>query len=138
MQEYPLETHIFKDCENYFEGKIHSFHENFVKHFLLIGVDKKNTPLEEVKMTKNPAYSTLYFSRIIGGIQESPPLISVKNFLKEKIVSNCVIYYLNNDQDIDNFYMTQNIYNWNGSNLVCFQVWEMKCYNLIELNDHWL
>ena len=138
MQKYPLETHIFKDCELYFEDKIRSFHDNFIKFFLLIGVDEENVPLDEIKMTKNPSYSGLYFSRIVGGIMKSEPLISIKNYFNKKIETNCVIYYLNNNEDIDNFYMLQKIYNWNGSKLICFQIWEMEPCNLIDISDHWL
>lgn len=139
MQEYPLDTHIFKDCEKYFEKKVRSFHDNYVKHFLLIGIDKEDSALDEIKMTKNPAYSGLYFSRIVGGIMESEPLILIKNFFNDKVTASCVLYYLNNHQDIDNFYMLQKIYNWQGTKLVCFQIWEMESdNNLIDINDHWL
>ena len=50
----PIEKHIFRNSEEYFSEKLHSFHDNFVDCFLLIGIDEANKAWDEIKMTKKP------------------------------------------------------------------------------------
>ena len=132
------EKHVFKDVESYFADKIHSFHDKYSDCFLLIGIDAPNTPLDEVKMTKNPEYPLLYYQRIVGGIMSSSPLITIKSFSKDNLSSHCAIYYLNNDQDIEDFFFTQNVCRWENTNQTCFQVWRLKYLSVFDMNDHWL
>lgn len=133
-----VEKHIFQDAASLFADKIHSFHDEFVDRFLLIGVDDSNKQLDEVKMTKNPDFSMLYYKRIVGGILENPPLISIKSFLKNKLSADCGIYYLNNGEDIEDFFLTQNIYQWEGTSKACFQVWRLNFLGIFDMNEHWL
>ena len=63
-----IEKHIFRDADFVFTEKVHSFHDKYIDCFLLIGIDSPEVPLDEVKMTKNPKFSHLYYQRIMGGI----------------------------------------------------------------------
>jgi len=132
------ELHIFKDCEDYFAEKLHSFHEEYVDCFLLIGVDAPNKDIESIKMTKNPEFSTLYYKRIIGGIKYVKPIISVNSFVDKKINASCDIYYLNNYEDIEDFYMVQKVGGWQGTSQCCHQVWKLLKENIFDINEHWL
>ena len=139
MKSSPEEQHVFKDVENYFTKKIRSFHEAFVEHPLLTGVDSPNLALDKVKMTKNPKFTLLYYKRIVGGIMAGFPLITIKSFSKKTLRSYCAIHYLNNEEDIENFFYIQNVMNWGGTKKTCFQVWKLKSNsNLLEMNRHWL
>lgn len=134
----PIEKHIFRNSEEYFSEKLHSFHDNFVDCFLLIGIDEPNKAWDEIKMTKNPLFSGLYYKRIVGGIMETPPLINIRSIINGEISAACDIFYLNNLEDIDNFYMTQRVMNWKNSALTSHQVWQIDSIDLFALNDHWL
>lgn len=138
MQDFVPEKHIFKNVEHFFTERIHSFHDKFVDCSLLTGVDKPEAKLDKIKMTKNPKFTLLYYKRIVGGLQKNKPLSIIRSFNKEQLVADCGIYYLNNDKDIDDFFFTQNVCNWNGSNKTCYQVWRLKKNNFKQINKHWL
>jgi len=134
----PSERHLFYDSSSHFEEKLRSFHDNYVDCFLLVGVAPMGTPLDEIKMTKNPEYSLLYYKRIIGGLNEVAPLISCRSFINGKLSASCVIYYLNNYQDIEDFYMIQQVNNWKSTDNSSYQVWKLFRKNIFDINDHWL
>jgi len=137
MQSSSLTTHIFKDCETFFSEKVQSFHDQYVDTFLLIGMDLPSVPLDEIKMTKNPTFSQLFYSRIVGGILKTSPLISILNYSKEKKDSSFDIFYLDNNEDIDGFFLLQKVHNWKNSTLTCTQVWNMSEKNLFNINNFW-
>lgn len=132
------ELHIFKNCESYFSKKVHDFHDEYVDSFLLIGIADPDSSLDEVKMTKNPQYSSLYHQRIVGGVMSVPPLIVCESFNQGKISASCSIFYLNNYQDIEDFYMIQKVHNWQNQNLCSHQVWRLFQNNIFDMNNHWL
>lgn len=138
IESESYEKHVFKDCEPYFAEKIHSFHDKFVDAFLLIGIDTPRKPLDEIKMTKNPLYSLLYYKRIIGGLKITKPLINIRLIENKKLNTECSIYYLNNTEDIENFYLVQRVMNWKNSKLTSHQVWQIDSIDYHELNNHWL
>ena len=129
--------HLFVDCESIFSKKLHSFHDQYVDDWLLLGVSLNHTSLDSVKMTKNPKFKLLYFKRIVGGIMANKPLIKVLNIKNEEILSSCEIFYLNNYSDIEDFYMLQKVYNWKHEGMCCQQVWQLKITNLFDANNHW-
>lgn len=137
MEENAPEQHIFKDVENIFSDKIHTFHNAFVDCSLLVGLDEPNTPLDKVKMTKNPKFTLLYYKRIVGGILSNLPLVKIKSFSDHILKSYCAIHYLNNEKDIDDFFYIQNVMNWAGTNQTCFQVWKLHYSSIFEINKHW-
>ena len=132
------ERHLFYDSSFHFEEKLRSFHDKYVDCFLLVGIAPTGTSLDAIKMTKNPAYSLLYYTRIVGGLNEVAPLISCRSFINGKFSASCVIYYLNNHQDIEDFYMIQQINNWQNTNNSSYQVWKLFKANIFVINDHWL
>ena len=138
LNEEPAEKHIFRNSEEYFSEKIHSFHDLFVDCFLLIGIDEPDKPLDEIRMTKNPLFSQLYYKRIVGGLMQTRPLINIRSIIDGEISAACDIFYLNNLEDIDNFYMLQKVMNWKNSKLTSHQVWQLNSIDLFALNDHWL
>ena len=133
-----IEKHIFRDADFIFTEKIHSFHDKYIDCFLLIGIDSPNTSLDEVKMTKNPEFSHLYYKRIMGGILSTSPLLSILSFSDDHLTASCAIYYLNNNEDIEDFFFVQDVLNWEGSGQTCFQIWRLNYASIHDMNDHWL
>jgi len=134
---YILERHIFKDCQSHFAEKLDTFHQIYADSFLLVGVDKPNKKLQDIEATRNPQYSELHYKRIIKGLSVISPLISCKSFVKEKLYVSCSLYYLNNNQDIEDFYMVQQSNRWNDSDLSCYQIWKLYRSNIFDINNHW-
>lgn len=137
MEKDVSEQHIFKDVDSIFSEKIHSFHESFVDCSLLVGLDEPNTPLDKVKMTKNPKFTLPYYKRIVGGLLTELPLLTVKSFSKDSLKSYCAVHYLNNEKDIDDFFYIQNVIDWAGTHKTCFQVWKLNYRSIFEINKHW-
>ena len=134
-----IEYHFFKDCPYYFEEKVRGFHKNFIDDWLLIGVhDDFNVDLESVEVIKNDSFNLTFCEKVVGGISNSKPLILISHFNEEKLESNCVIYYLNNDIDFEGFYMWQKVKGWNGSSKTCHQIWSLFEDDIFEINNYWL
>tara|TARA_E500000331_G_C17177298_1_gene678921 strand:- start:25 stop:447 length:423 start_codon:yes stop_codon:yes gene_type:complete len=133
-----IHRHIYFDADNLFAEKISVFHDFFVESFLITGVDKETAPLDEIKMTKNPSFSMLYYKRIVGGVMATKSLLTIQSFLKSKLHTSCNIYYLNNNNDIDDFFLYQKVRNWNGSNKTCHQLWKMEYVSLKDMHEFWL
>ena len=134
------ERHIFQGQANLlFSEKLHGFHEAFVKTMLLCGVDKPGAALDEIKMTKNPAYEINYYKKIVGGLLKFPPNIYICciNELQE-MLAEMYLTYLNNKKNINGIFLVQNVYNWDNSSMFCAQVWQLKQADLSTINNYWL
>lgn len=133
-----IHRHVYLDSDSFFAKRIKDFHEDFVECFLLIGIDQDNTPIDKIKMTKNPKMSMLYYKRIVGGILATKPLLYIQSFLDQKLHTSCNIYYLNNNNDIEDFFLYQKVKNWNGSQKSCHQIWRLHFSSLNEMHHFWL
>ena len=133
-----IHRHIYFDADNIFSEKISVFHDFFVDSFLVTGIDKELAPLDEIKMTKNPNFSMLYYKRIVGGVMATKPLLIIQSFLNSSLHTSCNIYYLNNNNDIDDFFLYQKVRNWGGSKKTCHQLWRMEYISLKDMHEFWL
>jgi len=130
--------HVYSDAEEVFRKKISEFHEKFVDCFLLTGLADEQTPLEEIKMTKNPKFTMLYYKRIVGGIMKHSPIFCAQSFISSKLNASCNIYYLNNDKDIEDFFLYQRVGNPTTPDKILVSIWKMHFHALTEFNDFWL
>lgn len=137
-ENYSAENHIFKDCEFYFLKKLGTFHDRFLHYFLSIGIDKPEKSIDQIKVTKNPMFSSLYYERIVKELKNGYPLINIRFINDKKIHTDCGIFYINNLEDIEGFYFVQRVMNWKDSNLTSHQIWEIDSIDYFELNNHWL
>ena len=133
-----IHRHIYFDAEYIFSEKISAFHDFFVDSFLVTGIDKELASLDKIKMTKNHNFSMLYYKRIVGGIMATKPLLTIQSFLNSSLHTSCNIYYLNNNNDIDDFFLYQKVRNWDGSKKTCHQLWRMEYISLKDMHEFWL
>jgi hypothetical protein len=133
-----IEYYFFKDCDSFFEKKIRSFHKNFIDDCLFTGVGDFNADLDSVKMARNKNFSLSFCERVVEGMSFIDPLIVISHVNDGKIETNCVIYYLNDQNDFEGFYMLQKVNNWNGSKKTSHQVWALFEDDIFEINAHWL
>lgn len=117
---------------------MHEFHEQYVEEMLICGVDKPGTPLDKIKMTKNPNYDLGYYKKIVGGIQKFEPFCRVVARLDcENTLADMSYIYLNNNKDVEGIFLLQNVYNWDGKNLFSAQVWAVKNMPEHLINQYW-
>lgn len=141
--------HIFSgEINDYFAEKLHSFHDNYVETMLLCGVDKPGTPLDKIKMTKNPSFTMQYYKKVVGGLLKFQPEVYV-SCIDElgTILAECTFTYLNDKKHVNSIFLLQNVYNWDSTSLSCAQVWRIKepstlgaseiAENMCNINRYW-
>lgn len=135
-----FETHAFLDAESYFSETLHEFHEIFIDDFLLLGFSHEGAVLDEVPFVKSPHYPEQFFERVVGGLMASKKsLFNVFNFTEGDLKAFGALTYLNNDEEIDDFFWFQKVLDWKHKNISSFQVWSLKDgVTLDDMNDHWL
>ena len=133
------ERYIFRgEINEYFAEKLHGFHDDFVETMLICGVDLVGTPLEEIKMSKNPKYDMNYYKRVVGGILKFPPSIFVCAIDENsELLAEMFITHLNNNKDINDIFLLQNVYHWETANHYCAQVWLLNDSNMCNINHYW-
>jgi len=120
-----------------FSQKIIAFHELFVESLLLSDLVEPNEPIGSFNMQKNPEFSDVFFKNIVAEFELLEPLLISTLIHDEKIDSYLSIFYLP-FEEIEGFYLLQQIEGWGGSGNKSYQVWSMKddC-NLYEMFNHW-
>tara|TARA_Y100000361_G_C11161538_1_gene347715 strand:- start:1390 stop:1797 length:408 start_codon:yes stop_codon:yes gene_type:complete len=115
-----------------FAEKISLFHESYIDSLLIHEVGLNGN------FSKNPDFDPLFYSLLIKNLQKSSPWIRVDHVSDKSIDVACAIYYLSDDEEVEGFYMTQIVSNWDNTNKFCYQVWNLKTdCNLLKLNNHW-
>ena len=121
-----------------FSGMLHGFHQNYIEEMLICGVDKVGTPIDKIKMTKNPRYDLNYYKKIVGGFQKVKPFCKViARIDQDNPLADMNFTYLNNNKDIDDIFLLQNVYNWDREDLFSAQIWGLKNISQKLINQYW-
>lgn len=116
-----------------FSSKISDFHDLYTEFLLLHEIGLKNN------LKKNPHFDESYYNLLIKTLKKSDPFIVVDHVSDLSLDVSCSIYYLGDYEEIEGFYMTQIISDWNGTDDTCHQIWKInRDANLLILNKHWL
>lgn len=134
------ERHIFQgEINEFFADKLHGFHNDYVETMLLCGVDNLGTPLDEIKMTKNPNHDMPFYKRLVGGfLTLDPSVFSCGIDQNGELLAEMFFTYLNNGKDVRGVFLLQNVYHWESPDYYCSQVWSLKTNSLTEINNYWL
>ena len=138
MIQSPIEFHLFRDASEFFDLK----HDLFMKEYLgdcLMGGDALNhTPIDEVTFIYKDSDDPTFNSRVLNGIINSLPLINVTNNSSEdsKIIFD--IYYLNNYEDIEDFFCLKTTFDFMVEGVMIYQIFDVKIKSLDMINDFWL
>lgn len=134
------ERHIFQgEINEIFADKLHGFHDLYVETMLLCGVDKVGTPLDEIKMTKNPHYGMPFYKRIVGGLLKFPPSVFCCGIDENgELLAEMFFTHLDNGDDVQGVFLLQNVYHWESPDYYCSQVWQLKTDNQDYINEYWL
>jgi hypothetical protein len=133
------ERYIFQgEINEVFARKLDGFHNEFVETMLLCGVDFAGTPLDEIKMTKNPKYDLGYYQKVVGGILKIDPSIFVCAIDdKGELLAEMYFTHLDDGKDINHIFLLQNVYQWENSAHYCSQVWNLNPTNMCNINHYW-
>ena len=132
------EQYVFNaDASKLFYKKLDSLHDKYVYYLLLSGVAPKGTDLESIKMTKNPNASKKYCERVVGGLKNIEPKISVR--LVEDGVSRleCIFTKIDDKEQINHIYMIQSVMDWPQIGNFSCQVWYLGETGMGEIKKHW-
>lgn len=99
----------------------------------------KFTPISEMNLSfSSNEYTQEKYVEILKCIGEVKPMISVgfSSFLDTNI--DFSIYYLNNNEDIEDFYCTRTSIDEHVEGIMLYQLFLVKVKSLDMLNDFWL
>ena len=135
---HPIETHIFRDSEKLFESKHDTFLDIYLGDCLLGGDALNHTNLDEVVMIHKDSQDSVFCSRVLNGIINSQPLIKVlsKSIKTSEIIFD--IFYLNNFEDIEDFYCLKTTFDFLVEGVMLYQIFEVEVKSLSMLNDFWI
>lgn len=105
----------------------------------LLGGDALNhTNLDEVTMIHKDDQDSVFCSRILNGIINSQSLIKVlsKSIKTSEIIFD--IFYLNNYEDIEDFYCLKTTFDFLVEGVMLYQIFEVEVKSLTMLNDFWI
>jgi len=127
------EKYIFNgDAVGIFYEKLDSLHERYVYHLLLSGVAPKGADIESVKMTKNPDVSRKYCEKVVGGLVNIKPDISVTLQEDGQIKLQCIFTKI-----ADHLFMIQNVMDWPKIDSFSCQVWYLGEISVNQIKKIW-
>ena len=138
MTQSTLEQHIFQNAEEIFDIKHDIFIDDYLDGCLMGGDALNHTPIDEVVFIHNDEQNSLLCSRILNAIINSHPLITVKNQSIESSVIVFDIYYINNYEDVEDFYCVKSVYDFLVEGVMIYQIFEVKVKSLDMINDFWI
>jgi len=115
-----------------FYEKLDSLHERYVYHLLLSGVAPKGADIESVKMTKNPDVSRKYCEKVVGGLVNIKPDISVTLQEDGQIKLQCIFTKI-----ADHLFMIQNVMDWPKIDSFSCQVWYLGEISVNQIKKIW-
>lgn len=104
-----------------------------------MGGDALNhTPISDVSFVQKDKLNVSLCSRILNSIIHSNPLITVHNqtITESEIIFN--IFYINNYEDIEDFYCLKTTYDFMVEGVMLYQIFEVNIKSLNSINDFWL
>jgi hypothetical protein len=104
-----------------------------------MGGDALNhTPIEETSFICKDSDDPVFTSRVLNGIINSSPLIRVvsDSINQSKIIFD--IFYLNNHEDIEDFFCLKSIYDFLVEGVMIYQIFTVNIKSLDMINNFWL
>ena len=132
------ETFIFDtSAEEEFYRKLDDFHERFVYHLVLNGVAQEGDHLESIKMTKNPSSSLEYCQRLVGGLTNVKPKITIRLSEDNRTRIECIFTHIYDGNLLNSMFMVQNVTDWPQLGKFSCQVWYLGSTSWSEIKTHW-
>ena len=132
------EIHIFNDSEDFFKIKHDLFIEEYLGQCLMGGESLNFSPLEDIVFIHHDNFEKVFCSRVLNGIINSNSLIRISNYSLINSNLNLDIFYLNNYEDIEDFYCVSQSFDFLVEGEMLTQIYEVKIKSLDMINDFWL
>ena len=137
MECYP-EIYIFKDAGDYFESKLERFYDKYVTYVVSGGVTLNFSKVIESDMLLSPKFSLNDYKMIIKSISRANPLVKISSHIMGEIDCICKIFYLNDCEDIESFYILKQRINFRTEGYTFSTISKINCSDLNAINKHWL
>lgn len=104
-----------------------------------MGGDALNhTPIDEVSFVSKDLDNSIFNSRLLNGIVNSLPLINITNNSLEDSKITFDIFYLNNYEDIEDFFCLKSTFDFMVEGVMIYQIFDIQIKSLDMINDFWL
>lgn len=135
---HTTEKHFFRETGDFFHDKLDYFQEYHLGSCIM-GADALNhTPIKEAAFIHKDSLNSVSCSRILNGLLNTKPLIQIKSecFINSTTVLD--IFYLNNFEDVEDFYCIKTQFDFLIEGVMLYQIFEVKTKSLNMLNDYWI
>lgn len=141
LRVMPSERYIYDGSARIeFYERIGIFHEKYIEHLLMSGVDKLEVDIEDIKMTKHPNTTLEYCKKVMGGVKTVKPFCTFQLMSDSRVEHECIFTELNDDNDwfANDIFMIQTVPNYPYPSKFSCQFWTTK-YDLIkeDVLDFW-
>ena len=136
-----VERYIYDgSAKTEFYELVGAFHQKYVEHLVMGGVDDVGTDIEEIKMSKHPQSTLEYCQKVMGGVKNIKPFCTLQ-LLSDMIVEHeCIFTELDDDNDwfCQDIFMIQTVMNYPFAETYSCQFWSTK-YDLSKKDvlDFW-
>lgn len=135
---HTTEKHLFRDAGELFEYKHDTFLEMYLGETIMGGDAINHTPINEITFIYSDKLTKLESLRILNALSNSRPLIYVEHDCIEDSNVSFEIHYINNFEDIENFYCIKKNYDFTVEGIMLCQILEVKIQSLNLLNEFWI
>lgn len=134
-----VEKHIFKDCDDFFEIKHNIFLDDYLGDCILIADSVNGASMQEINFSfDGDGNDKVFYAKVLNDLYHSNPIIDISftSFLNSNIYYK--IFYLNNYQEVEDFYCLYQVYDFEVEGMMLHQVYEVKIKSLDMINDFWI
>lgn len=122
-----------------FLDKIQSFHKFFIKDLLVSGSYLDLLNLGNFDISSNEEYDGEFLALVFSELVNCKPLVYIRHSNAKWSNNICSIYYLNNKEDTEGFYMTEGFRDLEDPSDSTFRIYKMsESCNLNNINNFWL
>lgn len=112
--------------------------DDYLSECIMGGDALNECPLDDVPFAVDENYDELLATRILNAINSCNPLIKIHNLDSEASEITLDIYYINNFEDIEDFYCVKVVKDFMMEGLSLYQIIDIKIKSLDMINDFWL
>lgn len=138
----PIEQYIFRSfgpdevSVNFLE-KLDQFNLFFIEKTLVYG-DANNASFEGVDVVYDQNYSSNFYQVLISKILNYIPLSTIRFEINNTLNTYCEIFYLDGDEQLDGFYMTENFNEQELFEHNSYQIHKIRDVSMQSINNFWL
>lgn len=112
--------------------------DDYLSECIMGGDALNKCPLDDVPFVVDENYDEVLSTRILNAITSCNPLIKIHNSDIKASEITLDIYYINNFEDIEDFYCVKTVKDFIMEGLSLYQIIDIKIKSLDMINNFWL